>query len=299
MTEEKIYPKEGKMFLYWQLRKNRVHQFQPKVEIYHEKGPYILKTVTNSEELIEALHLRYQIFHREMIGKTKPRGIDVDEFDFSCDHLIILDRKSNRIVGTYRLNCSLFSDQFYSAREFNLKKLMKVPGTKTELGRACIAQDFRNGIVISLLWRGIAEYMAKTKSEILFGCASIKTESPQSAALLYRYFEEENRFPENYFCPPTLAYSMPKIELWQTYFSRGLSEAEQSEARDLIPSLFRAYLKVGVHLGGEPAYDAEFKCIDFLTILERENLNKSLWRKYNLCPKDQSSSDQTELRAQF
>ncbi len=272
------------MFEYFQIRKNRVHKFQPKIEIYQDKGPYILKTVTDSEELIQALRLRYQVFHREMMGKTKLRGLDVDGFDFVCDHLAIQEKKTGRIVGTYRLNCSLFSNQFYSHQEFNLRRIFETPGVKLELGRACIEQGSRNGIVIGLLWRGIAEYMAKTKSNVLFGCASIKTDNPRQAALLYRHFELEGRFQESSLCPPTGPFTMPTLDLWIQSFKRELSPEEKAEVESLIPPLCRAYLKAGAWLGGEPAYDAEFKCIDFLTILERENLNKALWRKYNLCP---------------
>jgi len=275
--------REAFMLEYFQIRKNRVHKFQPKVEIRSDKGPYILKTVTDSEELIEALRLRYQVFHREMIGKTKPRGLDVDSFDFVCDHLIIQEKKSGKIIGTYRLNCSLFSNEFYSDQEFNLRRIFESPGIKLELGRACIHQEYRNGVVIALLWRGIAEYMAKTNSSVLFGCASIKTENPRQAALLYRHFDLQDRFQEAFLCPPTKAYSMPTLDLWIQMMKRDLTVDEKIEAESLIPSLCRAYLKAGAVLGGEPAYDAEFKCIDFLTILERENLNKALWRKYNLC----------------
>ncbi len=269
------------MFNFYRLRQNKIHKFKPKVEIHSEKGPFVLKTVSDSEELIEALKLRYQVFHREMIGKQKPQGIDVDEFDFVCDHLVIIDKKINKIVGTYRLNCSLFSQAYYSAQEFNLRKILELPGTKLELGRACIQTEYRRGIVISLLWRGIAEYMMKTQSQYLFGCASIKTESPRQAALLYQYFRQQGRYDENTLCPPTLKYSMPNLSLWIQNLSRPLTLEENVEAEALIPSLCTAYLKAGANLGGEPAYDQEFKCIDFLTILSMEHLNKALWRKYS------------------
>ena len=272
------------MFDFYQLRKNKVHRFQPKISIFSEKGHYLLKTVTDSEELVEALKLRYQVFHREMIGKKKSRGVDVDQFDFICDHLVIIDQRIDKIIGTYRLNSSLFTNRFYSASEFNIRNILETEGNKLELGRACIQKDYRNGIVISLLWRGIAEYMQKSNSEILFGCASVKTESPREAALLYRHFASEERFHDNLLCPPTLQYSMPGIGNWIDSMNRPLTEAETKEATDLIPPLCRAYLKAGAVLGGEPAYDAEFKCIDFLTILRRDNLNRALWKKYDINP---------------
>lgn len=266
----------------YQMRTNRMHRFKPKVEIYSEVGPFLVKTVTTVEELKEAFSLRYQVFHREMIGVKKAQGIDVDEYDFLCDHLIIQEKRTQKIVGTYRLNCSLFSDQFYSSREFNLSRIMQQPGVKLELGRACIHKDFRRGIVISLLWRGIADYMAATNAQILFGCASIKTESPRESALLYRSFFEENRFTPEYFAPPTLPFTMPQLDLWIKNIKGPLTQTEKDEVKNLIPPLCRAYLKIGAYLGGEPAWDPEFKCIDFLTILHREDLNRTLWKRFKL-----------------
>src|SRR5690606_25984688 len=108
----------------YQMRLNRIHKFKPKVEISSEVGPYILKTISTVEEMKEALKLRFEVFHREMIGKTQTVGIDVDEFDFACDHLIIVNKKNSQIIGTYRLNSTTFSDDFYSAREFNLDRIM-------------------------------------------------------------------------------------------------------------------------------------------------------------------------------
>jgi putative hemolysin len=267
---------------YYQLRSNKIHKFRPKFEIHHEVGPFLLKTVTTVDELKEALTLRYQVFHCEMIGKTKLTGIDVDSYDFLCDHLIIKEKKSNKIIGTYRMNCSLYSEDFYSAQEFHLQRIIDQPGVKIELGRACIHKDYRKGSVISLLWRGIADYMSATRAQLLFGCASIKVQTPREAALLYRYFFEEKRFTPEYFAPPTAAYTMPLLDLWIQNFKGPLTESERTEVETLIPPLCRAYLKIGAYLGGEPAWDKEFKCIDFLTILHKEDLNRSLWKKYKL-----------------
>ncbi len=282
------------MFEFVKLHRNKIHKFRPKVQYELDKGPFIIKTITETDELIEALRLRYQIFHREFLGKSRPYGIDVDEFDFVCDHLAIIEKKSKKLIGTYRLNCSTYSNNFYSALEFDLRNILRGPGTKMELGRACIDKDYRRGVVISLLWRGIAEYMVATDSETLFGCASIKTESPRQAALLYHHFRNESRFRDDLLCPPTVKFSMPNLDLWIKKLNRPMTAEEISEVEGLIPPLCRAYLKAGALLGGEPAYDQDFKCVDFLTILPRELLNRSLWRKYKPCqgPTDQSTSEQ-------
>lgn len=282
------------MFEFVKLHRNKIHKFRPKVQFMSDKGPFIIKTITETDELIEALRLRYQIFHREMLGKQKPYGIDVDEFDFTCDHLAIIEKKSRKLIGTYRLNCSRYTDNFYSALEFDLRKVMHRKGVKLELGRACIEKEYRRGAVISMLWRGIAEYMQATEADVLFGCASIKTESPRQAALLYHHFRRDSRFREDLICPPTPKFTMPNLDLWIEKLNRPMTAEEESEVEGLIPPLCRAYLKAGALLGGEPAYDQDFNCVDFLTILPRELLNGALWRKYQPCqgPDQSRTSDQ-------
>lgn len=267
---------------FYQLRLNRIHKFRAKIEIHNEVGPFEMKTVTDVSELKEALALRYEVFHREMMGKKAPRGVDVDEFDFDCDHLIIKEKRTNQIIATYRLNCSLFTENFYSSKEFMISHIFQQPGVKLELGRACVRQDYRRGVLISLLWRGIAEYMAACDAKILFGCATVKTDDPRDAALLTRYFEEENRILTGYRTRPTLAFTMPMLNYFMDEVQGPLTETQRAQAEALLPPLCRAYLKIGASIGGEPAWDQDFQCIDFLTILQREDLNRTLWKKFKL-----------------
>lgn len=267
---------------FYQIRSNKLHKFKSKIAIQTDVGPFLIKTVTTQEELKEALMLRYEVFHREMMGKSAPRGLDVDEFDFDCDHLIIREKRTDRIVGTYRLRCSAFTDKFYSAKEFMLGSILQQPGVKLELGRACIHKDYRRGVVISLLWRGIADYMAASDSKFLFGCATVKTDDPRDAALLTEYFVEEGRINPGFRTRPTLAYTMPLFGFFREELRGPLTETQRAEAEELLPPLCRAYLRIGAYIGGEPAWDREFQCIDFLTILHREDLNRTLWKRFKL-----------------
>ncbi|MGE3759404.1 MAG: GNAT family N-acetyltransferase, partial [Pseudobdellovibrionaceae bacterium] len=249
-----------------------------------EVGSFVLKTITEKHELIDALRLRYEVFHEEFIGVNAPSpfAIDVDEFDSVCDHLAIIDKKKNIIVGTYRMNSTAFNDHFYSATEFRLDRILDKPGVKVELGRACIRKEYRKGVVIALLWKGIAEYMKAVGAQFFFGCGSVKTESPRVSALLYTYFREKGHISDIHWCPPTRAYKMPAIDAWIHEFKRPLTAEETTEAEAAIPSLFKGYLKAGAVICGEPAYDVEFKCIDFLTLLDRSGLNETHSRKFGL-----------------
>ncbi len=254
-----------------QLRWNRVHKFRSKIQMNIEVGPYVMKTAETREELMESFMLRDEVFNQEFRGIENP-GLDFDRFDYFFDHLIIVHREQKKIIGTYRLSCSTFSDESYTALEFDLTQLMRLPGPHLELGRACIHQDYRKGSVISLLWRGIAEYMNLCGAQVLFGCSSLKINEAREAALVYQYLREQGQVLEGNPSQPTRKFQMHDFGKWSQCFQIGLTPEQRQEADALIPSLLRSYLKLGARVAGPPAFDRDFDCIDLLTVLRKEDL---------------------------
>jgi putative hemolysin len=244
-------------------------------------GPYRVKTAETKDELIECFRLRDEVFNKEFRGLTNTR-FDFDQFDSQCDHIIIVHKETDTIIGTYRLNSSLYSTDFYTEQEFQLDQVSRLKGPILELGRACIQKDHRRGGVISLLWRGIAEYMNLSKSQILFGCSSVKVTDPRDAALIYQYLNHKGHLDLSYNAKPQANYEMLEFKTWSEYFEQNMTEALISEAESMVPSLLRSYLKIGAKIIAEPALDEDFNCIDFLTLLERDKLTKSAEKKYGV-----------------
>ena len=53
------------------------------------------------------------------------------------------------------------------------------------------------------------------------------------------------------------------------------------EAEEKIPSLLKSYIKAGAKVSSYPAYDEEFKCIDFATVMVRSEMDQKLVKKFN------------------
>ena len=261
-----------------QLRWNRVHKFKVKVPMYFEARAYIVKTADSYDELIESFKLRYQVFNNEFKGIDK-LGLDFDRFDSIFDHLIIYHKESQQVIGTYRLNCTNHFANSYTGLEFDLQPLLRSNGPYLELGRACIKKEFRKGSVITLLWRGIAEYMNLSATNVLFGCSSLKISNAREAALVFRFLEEQGLLSTEFDCQPTRKFQMKNLEAWINYFENGLKSYQIEEAKDLIPSLLSSYLKLGAKVASLPAFDEEFNCIDLLTVLKKQDLSNSLAQK--------------------
>ncbi|GAB1468147.1 GNAT family N-acetyltransferase [Candidatus Cloacimonadota bacterium] len=261
-------------------RTNRMKHFRANIPICIEKNNFIVKTADSPEELREALKLRHDVFLLELLKRKKRSGIDKDKFDKYCDHLIIIDKRINKIIGTYRLQSSEHTKKWYTATEFHMRYIKKLPGVKLELGRACVHPEHRNGITISLLWEGINAYIAATGSSYLFGCSSIKTMDKDEIRQIYAYLMQNGFISECHRVRPKSKFKVPGFNRFSRLHPlHSHIPIEHQIMREKIPSLLASYLRVGAKVCGVPALDKSFKCIDFLTLMKVDDMNKAYNRK--------------------
>ena len=100
-----------------------MQNFTRKVILDFERGSFRIKTLENIHEVKKTLQLRHKVFFEELLHKSLKNGLDEDQFDDICDHLAVINKETNEIVGTYRLISSNFSNKFYSENEFDLTEL--------------------------------------------------------------------------------------------------------------------------------------------------------------------------------
>ncbi|MEI6832698.1 MAG: GNAT family N-acyltransferase [bacterium] len=250
--------------------------FTGRVPVEFTRGHFTVKTVQSKRELWQVMTLRYEVFHREYKHKKIPFGLDRDRFDAEADHLAIIDNRINRIVGTYRLISGDRTTNFYSKTEFDITDLLAREGGKVELSRACIHKDYRNGAVITLLWRGIIEYLNQSGARWLFGMASVKTINPDELAAVYRTLEAEGAVD--------LSFRIKALEGYRiNNFARSLEAAtvtEQSKA--MVPALLRSYLRAGAVVVGDPAIDMDFNCGDLFVVFDVSKMSSTYNRKYQV-----------------
>lgn len=258
----------------------RLRAFRCKVPIYLELKNFVLKTVETPAELDKILRLRYRVFYKEFLEKRRLFSIDLDEFDALCDHLMIIDKKTNTCVGTYRLNCSRFNDQFYSATEFQMDAIAALPGVKLELGRACVHKDFRKGVILTLLWRGLSEYVKATGTAFMFGCSSVKTMDPLEIAVIHHYLMSHYASDPSCRVMPLEGYRIRPLPLYLKLIESLDVRTIEDYAHKLVPPLLSSYLRAGAVICGEPALDKEFKCVDFFTLHDMSKTSQQAARKF-------------------
>ncbi|MBM9466584.1 GNAT family N-acetyltransferase [Nakamurella leprariae] len=247
-----------------------------------------MSLAADRSDVVAVQRLRAQVFGAEF-GLRSPGGLDTDEFDDRCDHLIVWFERDEpepgqgpadgvgtaaapQAVATYRLLPSHSNDAFplatglYAHQEFGLAPLESLLDRTVEAGRACVHPDHRGGAAIALLWSGIARYLHLTGHRYLIGCASMPLDDgPSQAAGLWDLVRESHLAPPWRRCRPR--HGLP---------IGGVPRPE----RTVVPPLLRGYLRLGAWVCGPPAWDREFNTADFLVLLDLTITDRRYLRRF-------------------
>jgi putative hemolysin len=227
---------------------------------------------SSREDVRAAQALRYRIFGEEMGARLKGHesDLDVDEFDPFCQHLLVRESRRGRVVGCTRLltdENARCVGRFYSEGEFDLGPIRGLPGRLLEVGRTCIAPEYRQGAGIAVLWAGLAGFIRLQGIDYLFGCASMPLgeQDMQAAAIMNRVRRQAMAAEDVRVAPrvPLLASPAPE------------------EVLDApLPPLLKAYIRLGARACGEPCRDQDFGVADVLMLLNIDELNPAYSRHF-------------------
>ena len=229
-----------------------------------EIGMYRLRLAETEADRLAACRLRFEIFNLELgegLVASYATGLDQDRFDMVCDHLIIEKKDDATIVGTYRMQSGDMARRhfgYYSAREFDFSPFESVRPQVLELGRASIAREHRTSEVLTLLWRGITQYAQHYGLRYFLGCSSLNTTDADEGWAIYEQLQALMTRPQ-FHTVPTPAFVLPPP---------GASPLPVVK----VPKLLKTYLAVGSRICGPPACDREFGTIDFLTLMDLEEM---------------------------
>jgi putative hemolysin len=223
--------------------------------------------------LVEAAQrLRHDVFAGEL-GAVLPgavNGLDADEFDAYCDHLIVRDDASGEVVGTYRMlppRAAELAGRRYADAEFDLSALRPLRDHLVEIGRSCVHPDHRSGAVVNLMWAGIARYLHLNNLRWLGGCSSVPLTDGGHVAAGVRA-----RINAKHLSPPALRVRPRRP--WTA------ADGVVADPKVAVPPLLRGYLRLGSWVCGEPAYDPDFGCADFYVLFSMDRLDPRYRRHF-------------------
>ena len=249
------------------------------------RGGHLGVRIARTEAEIDAVQaLRWRVFYEEMRAEpseaARASRRDVDAFDAVADHLLVVDHAigpgPEGVVGTYRLIQQDAAEQigrFYSDEEYDLGPLVSFGGKLLELGRSCVAADYRGRAVMQLMWRGIAAYVFRHQIDLMFGCASLPSTNPDDWAAELTYLHE------SHLAPPALRpralpgryVEMRRMDPLELDMRRGMST---------LPPLIKGYLRLGGFVGDGAVVDHQFNTVDVAVVVKTDLVTDKYYRHY-------------------
>ncbi len=253
--------------------------------ILAQRNGLTVRLALTPEDIREAQRLRYRVFYEELSAQpdavAKASRLDVDRFDSFCDHLLVLQDDApddEKFVGTYRLLRQDVADKnggFYAQSEFDIAPLLqRHPGLKfLEVGRSCVAEGFRGKPVAELLWQGIWNYVRFHKFDVMLGCASLAGTNANSLA-------DELTFLAN-IKPAHQDWTVSALPHRQVDMQRKpMADVNQKAVIRSLPTLVKAYLRLGCYIGNGAVVDHQFNTTDVLIVLPVSEINPRYFNHY-------------------
>jgi len=224
-----------------------------------------------AEDISAAQRLRYDVFVDEL-GASGPlvdhsTRREIDRFDPFFDHLLLYDRRrqsGDQVVGVYRLmgpEAAARAGQFYSEDEFDLGPLRGSGRRLLELGRSCVHRDYRGGTAMMHLWKGLADYVADHRIDVMFGVASFPGLDPVPLSGALSLLHHRHLAPAE-LRPRARAAGLQRMDL----IAEG--DLDRPAAIRAIPALIKAYLRLGGFVGQGAYLDRAFNCLDVCLVMD-------------------------------
>ncbi len=246
-------------------------------------GSLEVRFATTRKDIRKAQKLRFKVFYQEGQAKADQRAIltrrDICPFDRVSDHLLVIDHAAKnrfgvikpKVVGCYRLlrqEVAQANAGFYSAQEFDIMPLLHRHAGKRfmELGRSCVAKNYRSKKTLDLLWRGIWAYVQHYRVDVMIGCASFPGTNPSVFANAFGFLQNHAAAQPQWNVTAQTEHGIPLSMLGKNCLDADL-HPDNRKAMNTLPPLIKGYLRVGAGFGSEAVIDHQFGTTDVFVVM--------------------------------
>ena len=238
-----------------------------------------VRLTRNKEERRAVRQLRYKVFVEEEgahpTEEQRNLSEEYDSYDRFADYMAVFH--NDRVVGTYRIidrDAAEKMDGFYTETEYDLKKIKRVKGNIAEMSRACVDLEYRdNGLVMRMLWMGLAAYILKNNIVALFGVASYVGTRPAEYAQAFSYLYYNHLSPlsmratvETDKLPEGINPKLTRMNILPKAF------VDEEIAKKQMTSLTKGYMRLGATFGKGVFIDAPFNSCDVFLVLQTKKI---------------------------
>lgn len=240
------------------------------------RGLYHARLAETPKDVEAAQRLRHASFIAARSGAVKDgvrgQGLDADHLDERCDHMLVEERKTGRLVCCFRmmpLGSGAEIDGTYSAQYYNLEALRDYPSPMVEMGRFCIDPALNDPDILRVAWGAMTAYVDDNGVEMLFGCSSFEGTEADTYMDAFALLKAKHLAPSRWL-PRVKA---PKIFPFAKRLRIGHPNMKLAIGR--MPPLLRTYLLMGGWVSDHAVVDNDLNTLHVFTGLEIKRVPKS------------------------
>lgn len=232
---------------------------------FFSRGAYRVRLAQTPQDVRDAQRLRYHTFLRDTGAAPRRDGLDADEYDDLCQHVLIELESTGALVCCFRmmpLENGAEIERSYSAQYYNLGALQAFPARMVEMGRFCIHPDHRNPHVLRIAWQAMTHYVDSHDIKLLFGCSSFDGTDADDHAEALALLSNRHLAPRRWLPLP----KSPNIFRFGALFRRRTADPKQGMR--LMPPLLRGYLSLGGWVSDHAVIDTDMNTLHVFTGVE-------------------------------
>ncbi len=228
------------------------------------KGRLTARFAEGEADLHAAQSLRHACFVDARGGAPRPSRLDRDAYDPICEHVLVEEARSGRLLCTFRLlplSGGAEIGRSYAAQFYELDALRDFDGPMVEMGRFCIHPEAADADVLRVAWGAMTAYVDAHGVELLFGCSSFQGTHAD------RYLDSFDMLAERHLAPRRW---LPRVKAPDVFrFAERLARPfDRKAALRRMPPLLRTYLTMGGWVSDHAVVDAEMDTLHVFTGLE-------------------------------
>lgn len=224
------------------------------------KGRYRAKIATSRAEITEAQKLRFECF-----ASAEKFGLDRDQFDDVCHHVLVKNTDSDALVCCFRLlhyQSGADISSSYAAQFYDLSRLIHYADPMIEIGRFCIKKGVTDPNILRVAWGVITRFVDENRIGMLFGCSSFRGTDPN------KYYSVFSFLRESYLAPASWAPEAKAARIYSFEKSRLAHPDTFRIAMKAMPPLLRTYLLMGGRVSDHAVIDEDLDTLHVFTGLK-------------------------------
>ena len=223
------------------------------------KGRYCARLAEGVADTRAAQALRYRCFVDADGG-----GLDADDFDAACAHVLVEDQRSGSLVCCFRmlpLDNGAQIGGSYSAQFYALDRLEGFSGRMVEMGRFCIAPEAQDPDILRVAWGAMTRFVDAQGIEMLFGCSSFQGTDEAAYLDAFAMLKHRHLAPKRW---------LPRVKAPRVFrFAQRLRRKPDAKRAMLtMPPLLRTYLMMGGWVSDHAVVDEKLNTLHVFTGLE-------------------------------